>query len=257
MSQPFDINALVSSLLDEEGQEKQASEANVETSSQPSIADELKEVLLTKSASEVNQGAEEMGRALAARLLTKQASETPAAAAVEELASSVEATLEKEASEQTNVVAADNAGIAAEQASVAVSAEQSGGTVEQQTEETIQRGLSTPSATATSEDLVRKVEDKSEDANMLKAAALQSLVEQGYDFYDAADAIQYADSELQKEAAFMQLCSEGVSFEEAISLIKQASEIESQPAEFSKEAALTQLMSEGYSFDEAVAALAG
>lgn len=247
----YDIDSLISALLPEEGREKQASEAPV-TVAEPTVADELREVLLTKSASEAVSDAAEMGRALATRLLSKQASEAPVSTGNEAL-DAIAVGIEKEASDQPNVAAADNSALAAEQQSVNVAAEQSGGTVEQQTEETIKKGLETPSAVATSEDVVRRVEDKAEDSNMLKAAALSALVESGEDFYDAASAVYMADHELQKEAAYAQLIEEGLSFEEATSLVKAASEMTDEvDEEVEKKAALDELLTEGVPFDEAV-----
>lgn len=260
MSGNFDINQLIENLQGGEI-EKQASEAEVVTT--PSVADELRSVLLTKSASVANQEAGELGRLLAQRLMEKVASEnnevTEAVKGdnLSELTAHVEATLQKEASEvgeQPNVANANNAANAAEQQSVNATAEQSGGTVEAQTAESIQKGLNTPSATATSEDLVRKVEDQAEDANMQKAAAVDTLVGQGHSFFDAVGLVAMADSELQKEAAFAELTAEGYSFDEATDMIKAASEalFDSGSEEITKEAAMSDLMAQGVPFDEAV-----
>jgi SOS response regulatory protein OraA/RecX len=237
---------------------KQASEAEVVAA--PSVADDLRSVLLTKSASTIQEEASDLGRQLARRIMEKAASETLVVSEVvagdnlSALAASVESTLIKEASEvsaQPNVANSDNAALAAAQEQVNHTAEQSGGTVEAQTIETIQKGLATPSATATSEDLVRKVEDQSED-NMQKAAAVSELVAQGHSFDDAADLVAMADSELQKEAAFKELTAEGYSFDDATSLIKAASETFAEPAEITKEAAMADLLSQGVAFGDAV-----
>lgn len=256
----FDINELINNLSVAEGVEKQASEADVVAT--PSVADDLRSVLMTKSASTIQEEAVDLGRQLARRIMEKAASENPTVSEVvagdnlSALAASVESTLIKEAeavSPQPNVANTDNAALAAAQGQVDQAAEQSGGTVEAQTVETIQKGLSTPSATATSEDLVRKVEDKSEDANMQKAAAVSELVAQGHSFYDAADLVAAADSELQKEAAFVELTAEGYSFDEATSLIKAASESFAEPElALTKEAAMSDLLSQGVAFGDAV-----
>lgn len=252
----FDINTLIDSLTNGEGQEKQASEAVVVNA--PTVAEELKSVLMTKSASEVTEEAGALGRMLAQRLLEKAASENPAVSEVvvgdqmSALTASVETAIIKEASEispQPQINTEHNAASAAAQDHVDNAALQSGGTVEQQTAESIQKGLSTASATATSEDLVRKVEDKAEDSNMLKAAAVNELVSQGLSFYEAGNLIAEADAELQKEAAFAELTTEGYNFEDATALIKAASEAD---FEMSKEASLSDLLSQGYRFDDAV-----
>lgn len=257
----FDINKLIDALQVGEEVEKQASEAEVVAA--PTVADDLRAVLMTKSASTIREEADSLGRQLARRILEKSASETPAVSEVvagdnlSALAASVETALMKEASEvspQANIANTDNNSLASAQEQVNQAAVQSGGTVEAQTVETIQKGLSTPSATATSEDLVRKVEDKAEDANMQKAAAVNALVEQGHNFYDAADLVAMADGELQKEAAFAELTAEGYSFDEATSLIKAASEsfATSGEEEITKEAAMSDLLDQGIPFDEAV-----
>lgn len=256
----FDINELINNLSNGEGVEKQASEAEVVAA--PSVADDLRAVLMTKSAATIQEEAGDLGRQLARRIMEKAASENPVVSEVvvgdnlSALTASVEATLIKEAEEiasQPNIANSDNAALAASQEQVNHTAEQSGGTVEAQTVETIQKGLSTPSATATSEDLVRKVEDNSEDANMQKAAAVKELVAQGHSFYDAADLVAAADGELQKEAALAELTAEGYSFDEATSLIKAASESFVAPeVEITKEAAMSDFLGQGFSFDEAV-----
>lgn len=256
----FDINELISNLSAGEGVEKQASEAEVIAA--PTVADDLRAVLMTKSASTIQEEASDLGRQLARRIMEKAASENPVVTEVvvgdnlSALTASVEATLIKEAeavSPQPNVANTDNAALAAAQDQVNHVAEQSGGTVEAQTVETIQKGLATPSATASSEDLVRKVEDKAEDSNMQKAAAVSALVEQGHSFYDAADLVAVADGELQKEAAFTELTTEGYSFDEATSLIKAACDTFVEPEEeITKEAAMADLLSQGVAFGDAV-----
>lgn len=250
----FDINELIGNLGLDEGIEKQASE--VKEDAKPSVADELREALLTKSASEVAAEAEDLGRQLARRLMEKAASQVKPEVVEGDALSTMEVSLtqtfEKEAEAQGHIANADNAAMAAEQGQVDAHALQSGGTVESQTAETIQKGLATPSATATSEDMVRKIEDQGEDANMQKAAAVMALVEEGLDFYNAADLVAVADSELQKEAALAELVNEGYDFDDAVSLIKAASETPKVSDEvLEKVAAFQELTAEGYSFDEA------
>jgi hypothetical protein len=250
----FDINQLIADLSGSEGQEKQASEApevNV-----PNVAEELRSALMTKSASALAGEASDLGRQLAQRLMEKAASEVVAEPEVilgdklSELAASVQTTLVKEASTveaQPHLAHQENAELAAAQTQVNANAEQSGGTVESQTTESIQKGLTTPSATATSEDLVDRVED-----NMQKAAAVTELVTQGHSFYDAASLVSMADEELQKEAAFHALTEEGYSVDDAVALIKAASEVEeSQYEEMDKQAAFQGLLDEGYRFEDA------
>lgn len=121
---------------------------------------------------------------------------------------------------QPHLAHADNAAMAAEQSSVNVQALQSGGTVEQQQAESLSKGLSTPSAQASSEDQV---------VCLQKAAAVIELVEGGMDFYEAVGAVADADMELQKEAAFAELLHEGYDFDDAVALVKAACEVGADP----------------------------
>lgn len=126
--------------------------------------------------------------------------------------------LQKQAEEvaaQPNVVAEQNAATAGEQLSVNAVALQSGGTVEQQQLESLQKGLATQTAVAGADDKVQNLE---------KAAAVMALVQDGADFYDAVNSVADADSSLQKEAAFNDLIGQGYSFDDAVALIQQASE---------------------------------
>lgn len=114
---------------------------------------------------------------------------------------------------QPHIANEQNAAMANEQMAVNATALQSGGTVEAQQLESLQKGLATPSAVASGEDQVVELQ---------KAAALTSLVAGGMDFYSAVDQVAAIDSELQKEAAFNELVGEGYSFEEAVAMIEHA-----------------------------------
>lgn len=149
----------------------------------------------------------------------------------------------EEVQAQPHLANSDNAAMAVEQQTINAQALQSGGTVEQQQLESLQKGLGTPSAQASGEDQVIELQ---------KAAAVSELVSGGLDFYSAVDAVAEADMELQKEAAFHQLVSEGYDFEDAVELVKAASEVEFYvDEEVEKRAAFEELLSEGLSFDEA------
>lgn len=114
---------------------------------------------------------------------------------------------------QPHIANDQNAVMAQEQMAVNATALQSGGTVEAQQIESLQKGLATPSAVASGEDQVVELQ---------KAAALTHLVAGGMNFYDAVDQVASIDSELQKEAAFNELIGEGYSFDDAVALIEQA-----------------------------------
>lgn len=123
----------------------------------------------------------------------------------------------KEASEgaqgpaQPQIHHAQNAEMAAAQLAINAQALQSGNTVEGQTVESLQKGLATGSAEVVPSDRVVELQ---------KAAALNELVGQGMDFYEAFNEVANADMELQKEAAFNELTAEGYSFEDAVALIE-------------------------------------
>lgn len=263
--------------LGDEGQEKQASEAAPQEA--PTVAEELRGVLMTKSASARQAECEDLGRVLAQRLLEKAAAESKEEEKAEKdedkgdkeekeekdekdedkgqekkasLEDLVAARLSKEAGEvapQANLSIEPNASMASDQMAVEAAAKQSGGTVEQQSTESLQKGLATQSAEAGAYDQV--------EANLQKAAAVSALVGDGIDFYDACNLVAQADMELQKEAAFNELIEQGLSFEDAVTLVKQASEADYVEAGLDKQAAFEQLLSEGLSFDEAVAAVSG
>lgn len=119
-------------------------------------------------------------------------------------------------SAQGNLAIEPTAAMAAQQTQVDALAKQSGGTVEQQQNESLQKGLATQVAAAGPDDKV--------EANMLKAAALVELVDSGLDFYDAFEKVAYADMELQKEAAFNELMEAGYGFEDAVALVQAAAQ---------------------------------
>ncbi len=253
----MNLDDLISSLTAGEagGQEKQASETQ-ETAA-PSVAESLKDTLMTKSASERRTECEDMGRALAALLVKQAAEEEKKDDDKEEKKDekedkddkeqTKEASTDGEGAAQPNLSINANAGLAAEQTSSEAAAKQSGGTVDQQLHESLAKGLAAPGAGP----------DDKVEANMLKAAAVSELVSQGHDFYSAVNLVADADQELQKEAALNQLLAEGYGFEDAVALVKQASEqtFGAEETTLTKQAQFEQLLSAGVPFDEAVAAL--
>lgn len=254
----MNLDDLISSLTAGEagGQEKQASETQETVA--PSVAESLKDTLMTKSASERRTECEDMGRALAA-LLVKQAAEEEKKdddskeekkdekEDKDDKEQTKEASTDGEGAAQPNLSINANAGLAAEQTQSDAAAKQSGGTVDQQLHESLAKGLAAPGAGP----------DDKVEANMLKAAAVSELVAQGHDFYSAVNLVADADQELQKEAALNQLLAEGYGFEDAVALVKQASEqtFGAEEAPLTKQAQFEQLLSAGVPFDEAVAAL--
>jgi hypothetical protein len=91
-----------------------------------------------------------------------------------------------------------------------------------------------------------------------KTAAVHSLVQNGFDFDEAVNLVKQASDALDveyegqvKQAAFNELIQRGASFEEAVALVKQASE--GNTIDFEKKAALGQLLDAGVDFDQAVA----
>ena len=105
------------------------------------------------------------------------------------------------------------------------------------------------------------VEDE-EDA-VTKAAALDSLMNSGYSFDEAANLVkaaasavtkpQYSDHE--KAAAVGELMAQGIDFDQAVELVKQAAAGDEQAPQYSdheKAAAVGELMAQGIDFDQAV-----
>lgn len=94
--------------------------------------------------------------------------------------------------------------------------------------------------------------------NQEKMAAVNALITQGYDFDQAVNLVKRASDELDAEeltqvkaAAFNELLAQGLSFSDAATLIKQA-ELSDQ-VDIEKKAALDQLMAHGVDFDQALA----
>lgn len=134
-----------------------------------------------------------------------------------ELMTSIRAMI-KEANEiapQPQIHHEQNAAMAAAQQAVNAQALQSGGTVEAQQIESLQKGLATQSAEVVPTDRVVELQ---------KAAALNELVAGGMDFYSAFNEVADADMSLQKEAAFAELTAEGYSFDEAIAMIQSVAQ---------------------------------
>jgi uncharacterized protein YoaH (UPF0181 family) len=94
-----------------------------------------------------------------------------------------------------------------------------------------------------------------------KSAAIKELMADGVNFDDAVELVKQASAEidaelesLEKVAAVQALIGEGIDFDEAVALVKQASETASEYTDLEKAAAVQELMSEdGVDFDEAVA----
>ena len=92
-----------------------------------------------------------------------------------------------------------------------------------------------------------------------KAAAVSALVDEGLDFDTAINMVKQAEAELyaeasehEKIAAVNALVEEGMDFDSAIELVKQAEyEIAVEEDEMEKKAAFDYLVSEGVDFDEA------
>jgi hypothetical protein len=92
--------------------------------------------------------------------------------------------------------------------------------------------------------------------NQVKVAYMNELLAQGVDFEEALEltkeaADAQAADEMEKSAAVQELVNRGESFEDAVALVKMAAaEIET---EMEKAAALNELLAEGIDFDSAVA----
>ena len=100
-------------------------------------------------------------------------------------------------------------------------------------------------------------------SNLDKQAAtvLSALIADGVDFNEAAELVKEAsalmNADLEKAAAVSSLMDSGIDFADAVELVKQASE---QPADgeysdLEKKAALDDLMDQGFSFADALSAI--
>jgi hypothetical protein len=102
------------------------------------------------------------------------------------------------------------------------------------------------------------------DASQEKMAAAMSLVNSGMDFDEAVNLVKAASDELDaeeeqqvKQAAFNELLDAGVDFDLAVSMIKQAGVVVSAADKsIEKKAALDALMAKGIDFDDAAAYVA-
>lgn len=101
------------------------------------------------------------------------------------------------------------------------------------------------------------------DSQLDKQASecLTALINDGVAFDEAVQLVKEAslqmNADLEKAAAVSHLMDNGIDFEDAVELVKQASvqEVEGEYSDLEKAAALQELMDEGHSFDDALAAI--
>jgi hypothetical protein len=100
------------------------------------------------------------------------------------------------------------------------------------------------------------------DSNLDKQASecLTALIADGVEFDEAVELVKEAalqmNADLEKAAAVNHLMDNGIDFEDAVLLVKQASaEMSEEYSDLEKKAALDQLMEEGHSFEDALAAI--
>lgn len=101
------------------------------------------------------------------------------------------------------------------------------------------------------------------DSQLDKQASecLTALINDGVAFDEAVLLVKEAsiqmNADLEKAAAVSHLMDNGIDFEDAVELVKQASvqEVEGEYSDLEKAAALQELMDEGHSFDDALAAI--
>lgn len=103
--------------------------------------------------------------------------------------------------------------------------------------------------------------DAAVSSDLDKKAALDELMADGVDFEEAVALVKEASAELEaaadeleKAAAVEELIANGIEFDEAVALVKEASEAEVEYTDLEKSAAVSELMAEdGLDFEEAVA----
>lgn len=101
------------------------------------------------------------------------------------------------------------------------------------------------------------------DSQLDKQASecLTALINDGVAFDEAVQLVKEAslqmNADLEKAAAVSHLMDNGIDFADAVELVKQASvqEVEGEYSDLEKAAALQELMDEGHSFDDALAAI--
>lgn len=101
------------------------------------------------------------------------------------------------------------------------------------------------------------------DSQLDKQASecLAALINDGVAFDEAVELVKEASvqmqADLEKAAAVNHLIDNGIDFADAVELVKQASvqEVEGEYSDLEKAAALQELMDEGHSFDDALAAI--
>ncbi len=99
------------------------------------------------------------------------------------------------------------------------------------------------------------------DSNLDKQASetLTALINDGIDFEQAVELVKEASlimqADLEKSAAVAHLIDNGINFEQAVELVKQASVSTEEYSDLEKAAAVQDMVAEGYSLADAVAAV--
>lgn len=212
---------------------------------------------------ELTKEASEAGATVADELqstLTKQASEEDKMTLTgEQIANSILANLEKVAE---NSVIAETASMEADDTAKVKETPRSGKTVTETAKALLATGggVSEDGGVTAENEGNQPAAAPTVPSNLDKVASLCDLMDEGMDFEDAAALVKQASDELTSEAADLEkaaavgvLMDEGICFDDAIALVKQASEeAEVEYSDMEKAAATQQLMEEdGMSFDEA------
>ncbi len=213
---------------------------------------------------ELTKEASEAGATVADELqttLTKQASEEDRMTITgEQIANSILANLEKVA--ENNVIA-ETASMEADDTAKVKETPRSGKTVTETAKALLATGggVSEDGGVTAENEGNQPAAAPTVPSNLDKVASLCDLMDEGMDFEDAAALVKQASDELvdeaadlEKAAAVQHLMGEGINFDDAIALVKQASEAEFEVeySDMEKAAATQQLMEEdGMSFDEA------
>lgn len=228
----------------------------------PVLSAEIESVL-TKSASEdLTKQAFAEGEKAAQQLLGQLTMNKQASLAGKDLAQSILEKLAEELAAPTNQIQANTAAMDAQGAAAVQLTPGNGGSVNQILEAIVGDAQAHG---ATADNLVESntgafvertdpnVEGGGEEDEVEKAAAVQVLVQNGYDFNTAIDLVKQAEFDLaadednfQKQAAVNELMADGYDFDSAVQLVSQVQD------QWTKQAALGELMAQGASFDEAV-----
>lgn len=234
MNDKVDLASLIASLGSDEGVVKQASEQVAPQTTQSDVSDTAKDLekILTKQANEVNtemSNAKQKGQAIADSVmaLVKQA---------------------MDGSEGANRVIEQTTAQAAQSSAGIAETPREGNSITQTLQGLVANGIAQGAVRA---DALDEHVDSGRDEGHGGNTTMHSSDENEIEADENEEAAE--DDEVEKTAALITLVDNGVDFDTAVSLIKQAEEeILADEEEFTKQAAVAALLNEGMDIEYAV-----